>query len=435
MSRARIAVIGTGIAGLSAAYFLNDRYDVVVYEKARRIGGHSRTVTVRYRDRIIPVDTGFIVFNTRNYPNLTNLLAHLDVATKESDMSFALTIGSGWLEWGAQSANAIFGQRRNLVRPSFLRLFAEVMRFNANVAAFCSGNPGLSLGELLARMKLSDAFRYRYLLPMAGAIWSCPPAQMLDFPAESFVRFFTNHCLLSMSGQPQWRTVDGGAEAYVEKLSMPLADRIRTNAEVVEVARGAEGVAVRDRSGSLEHFDHVVFAAHGDETLKMLKDPSREERAALGAFSYQRNRAVLHTDPQFMPKRRRCWASWVYHADGSASEAAICVSYWMNRLQAIDERYPLFVTLNPTREIRQEEVFDDHAFFHPVFDRKALAAQLSLKAMQGNRNTWFCGAHLGYGFHEDGLVSAIDVAERLGCDIPWKQRSGAKQQSELEPVL
>ncbi len=420
---AKIAIIGTGISGLSAAYLLNERHDITVYEKDSRIGGHSRTITVRHGTRAIPVDTGFIVFNRRNYPNLTALFRRLGVPTHKSDMSFALTVRDGWLEWGAQNLNAIFGQRRNFFRPGFFRLFGEAMRFNAQAVSAMEENPGVTLGQLIRRMGLSDSFRWYYLLPMAGAIWSCPPRQMLAFPAETFIRFFSNHGLLSASGQPQWYTVTGGAQNYIDRLTAPFIGRIRVNCAVAEVTRANGAVAVRDQNGHRETYDHVVFASHADETLRLLADASPAERNALGAFTYQRNRAILHKDPQFMPKRKRCWASWVYHSDGSGDEAAITVSYWMNRLQAIDRRYPLFLTLNPAREIPTEHVFDEHLFHHPVFDHAAMAAQTRLKAMQGTNNAWFCGAHMGHGFHEDGLVSAINVATALGAPAPWQTRS------------
>ncbi len=435
---AKIAIIGTGISGLSAAYLLNEQHDITVYEKAPKVGGHSRTVTVHYNDRAIAVDTGFIVYNERNYPNLSALFCRLGVATMPSDMSFALTVRDGWLEWGAQSVNAIFGQRRNLVRPEFYRLFWEAMRFNANAISSMNRNPGVSLGQLIARMGLSAAFRRYYLLPMAGAIWSCPPRQMLEFPAETFVRFFANHGLLSVSGQPQWRTVSGGAQNYVERLTKSFKARIRTNCAVSKVRREHNAVEIVDQSGRREKFDEVVFASHSDETLRMLSDVTAAERKALGAIGYQYNRVILHKDPQFMPKQTRCWASWVYHSDGAEDEAAITVSYWMNRLQSIDPRYPLFVTLNPAREIPQEHIFDEHEFHHPVFDRAALVAQEQLKSMQGRNRTWFCGAYLGHGFHEDGLVSAINVAEQLGATVPWHTPSvvaQARRKRGTVPVL
>jgi predicted NAD/FAD-binding protein len=418
----RIAVIGTGISGLSAAYLLHPHNDITVYEKENRSGGHSRTVTVRHGDRDIPVDTGFIVFNERNYPHLTGMFRHLGVAVKDSDMTFGLTVDGGRLEWGARDFNAVFGQRRNLLRPSFYKLLLQVMRFNATVSQEAACVPGATLGELLTRMKLGQAFRRSYLLPMAGAIWSCPPQQMLEFPAQTFVRFFENHGLLSVSGQPQWRTVVGGSQQYVERLSASFSHRIRTGCGASRVVRRNRGVSVIDAQGAEERHDEVVFACHADEALALLGDAGVEERKALGAIGYQRNVAVLHRDPGFMPKNKRCWASWVYHADNHhEDQPAISLTYWMNSLQGIDERYPLFVTLNPSRDIAPELVLDRHEFMHPVFDFAALEAQKSLKAMQGLRNTWYCGSHLGHGFHEDGLVSAVNVATALGASVPWAQ--------------
>jgi predicted NAD/FAD-binding protein len=412
---AKIAIIGTGIAGLSASYHLNRYHDVTVYEKDSRVGGHTRTRLVNHGGRQIPVDTGFIVFNERNYPNLTALFRQLGVAVEKSDMSFALTVRNGWLEWSAQSINTIFGQRRNVLRPDFIRLFSHVAHFNANAIDAVESNPGVSLGELVRRMGLGDWFRWYYLLPMAGAIWSCPPRQMLSFPAATFVRFFANHGLLSANGQPQWHTVTGGAQSYIDKMTSAFSGRIRTKCAAVEVRRADGAVSVRDAQGNAERYDHVVLASHADESLKLLCDADDEERALLGAFGYQRNRMVLHKDPQFMPRRKHCWASWVYHSDGKGDDAAITVSYWMNRLQNIDRNYPLFVTLNPQRTIPDEHVFDEHEFMHPVFDEAAIAAQSRVQALQGRRNVWFCGAYLGYGFHEDGHVSGLVAANALNA--------------------
>ena len=416
---AKIAIIGTGISGLSAAWLLNLHHDITVYEKERRIGGHTRTLRVRHGDHTIPVDTGFIVYNERNYPNLTALFRHLGVRTHKSDMSFALTTGNGGLEWGARNLNTIFGQRRNLFRPGFLHLLREVTRFNAQAVGMLNDCPNFTLGEFTDHLGLSDQFRQHYLLPMAGAIWSCPPRQMLSFPAGTFVRFFANHGLLATTGQPQWYTVSGGAQNYVDRLTTAFAPRIRIGCAAVQVTRSDRGVQIRDQHGSCEHYDHVVLASHSNESLKLLADTNWAERTALSAIGYQRNRVVLHSSPQFMPKRRRCWASWNYHSNGSGDETAISVTYWMNRLQSIDEHYPLFVTLNPTQEIPADRIFDEHNFDHPVFDPKALAAQSQLKALQGVNNTWFCGAYMGHGFHEDGLVSAMNVAAGLKAPIPW----------------
>lgn len=415
---ARIAIIGTGISGLGTAWLLHPHHEITVYEKAPRIGGHSRTVTVDYDGAAIPVDTGFIVFNPKNYPHLTALFRHLEVPTHHSDMTFSATIRGGWLEWGAKDTNAVFGQRRNIVRPRFLHLLGDVLRFNRDAVETAERHPGFSLDDLISHLGLGEWFRRYYLLPMAGAIWSCPPAEMLRFPALSLVRFFANHHLLSASGQPQWHTVTGGAQEYVKRLTAPFAGRIRTSCGAVAVERNAGGVTVRDTMGGAEPYDEVVFASHGDETLRLLADATAQERAALSSFRYQKNRAVLHRDESFMPRRKRCWASWVYESDGGF-HPQITVTYWMNRLQGIDERCPLFVSLNPKREIPSHLVFDETEFDHPMFDAAAITAQSQVAACQGRRRTWFAGAHLGHGFHEDGLASAVAVARGMGIAAPW----------------
>jgi predicted NAD/FAD-binding protein len=416
---AKIAIVGTGISGLGTAWLLHPHHEITVYEKAPRIGGHSRTVTVDYDGTKIPVDTGFIVFNPQNYPHLTALFRHLGVPTHHSDMTFSATIRGGWLEWGAKDTNAVFGQRRNLLRPHFLTLLKDVLRFNRDAVDTAERHPGFSLDDLISHLGLGEWFRRYYLLPMAGAIWSCPPAEMLRFPALSLVRFFANHHLLSASGQPQWHTVTGGAQEYLARLTAPFAGRIRTGCGAVSVIRSSNGVTVRDAQGGCETYDDVVMAAHGDETLNLLADASLEERAALSPFRYQKNRAVLHRDESFMPRRKRCWASWVYESDGGF-HPKITVTYWMNRLQGIDDRHPLFVSLNPKREIPAHLVFDETEFDHPMFDAAAMAAQAHVAALQGRHRTWFAGAHLGHGFHEDGLASAVAVAQGMGIAVPWR---------------
>lgn len=429
---AKIAIIGTGIAGLSVSYFLRPKHHITVYEKEARLGGHSRTITVEHGDRIIPVDTGFIVFNERNYPNLTALFRRLGVKIKNSDMTYAMTVDNGAFEWGAKDLNTVFGQRRNLLSPRFWNMFREVMRFNGEVAERVKREPAITLGDLIDRMGLSEAFKQYYLLPMAGAIWSSPPKQMLAFPAHVFVTFFQNHSLLSMSGQPQWLTVDGGAEQYVRKIAATFSDAVRLNCGAARVERTATGVRVTDTTGDVSDYDHVVFACHSDEALALLADAGDAERTALAAIRYQKNEAILHKDPRFMPRRRRCWASWNYHSNGAGDEPAVTLTYWMNNLQTIDERYPLFVTLNPPVEIAREDLFDRHVFHHPVFDSPAVAAQARLKRMQGQRNTWFCGAYLRHGFHEDGLISAMAVAEGLGAPAPWLDQTEART---TEPAM
>jgi predicted NAD/FAD-binding protein len=418
---ARIAVVGTGISGLGSAFLLEPGHDITVYEKAPRIGGHSRTITVDYDGTRIPVDTGFIVFNRPNYPNLTGLFRHLGVPTHDSDMTFAASIRDGWLEWGAKDLWAVVGQRRNLLRPKFGLLVRDVMKFNAQAVATVERHPELTLEGLIAKLGLGEWFRRYYLLPMSGAIWSCPPCEMMHFPARTLVRFFANHHLLSVRGQPRWYTVTGGAQEYVSRLTRSFAHRIRTNCGAVAVTRENGKVQIRDSQGGCETYDRVVMACHGDETLALLKDASAEEAGALSRFRYQKNRAVLHRDTSVMPKRRRCWASWVYSSNGDFLHPDLSVTYWMNLLQGIDEKYPLFVSLNPGREIHPSLVFDSCEFDHPVFDNAAIAAQPRIAALQGGRSTWFAGAHLGHGFHEDGLASAVAVARSMGASIPWAE--------------
>lgn len=417
---ARIAIVGTGISGLGAAWLLNPRHEITVYEKAGRIGGHSRTVTVDYGGRPIPVDTGFIVFNKPNYPNLTGLFTHLGVPVHKSDMTFSASIRDGWLEWGAQDLDTVFGQRRNLLRPRFALLIRDVMKFNSGAEAAVTRHPHFTLNQLLDHMALGEWFRRFYLLPMAGAIWSSPLKEILAFPARTLVQFFLNHHLMSVRGQPQWYTVTGGAQEYVSRLSAPFAHRIRTGRGAQAILRDGGKVMIRDTRGETQSYDEVVMACHGDEALSLLKDASPEEHAALSPFRYQKNIAVLHRDESVMPRRKRCWASWVYTSDGHNAEPGITVSYWMNRLQNIDPACPLFVSLNPSRDIPDHLVFGRHEFDHPLFDTAAIAAQPRVQALQGQRHTWFCGAHLRHGFHEDGLASAVTVARLLGSAIPWE---------------
>jgi uncharacterized protein len=417
---ARIAIIGTGISGMGAAYLLHARHDVTVYEKDSRIGGHSRTATVDYDGTAVPVDTGFIVFNEKNYPTLSAMFRHLCVPVRKSDMTFAATIRGGWLEWGGRDANAIFAQRRNLLSPKFGFLMRDILKFNARAEDTVERHPHLTLDELVSRLKLGDWFRRYYLLPMSSAIWSCPPCEMLRFPARTLVRFFANHHLLSVSGQPQWFTVAGGAQEYVSRLTQSFSDRIRVGCGAAAVTRHAQGVTVADTQGGRQDFDHVIFASHGDEALRLLADAGNEERAALSAFRYQKNLAVLHRDPAVMPRSRRCWSSWNYSSDDDPAGPGLSVTYWMNRLQGIPSEMPLFVTLNPRTPIAGDKIFDTHVFDHPVFDSATIAAQDELSRLQGVRGTWYCGAHLRHGFHEDGLASAVNVCRLLGADVPWR---------------
>ena len=436
---AKIAIVGTGISGLGAAFLLNPNHDITVYEKAARIGGHSRTMTVDHDGEAIPVDTGFIVFNRPNYPNLTGLFAHLGVPTHASDMTFAASIKDGWLEWGLKDLDSLLGQRRNLLRPRFGLLVRDVLKFNAQAQDTVERHPELNVQGLIDKLGLGDWFRRFYLLPMSGAIWSCPPCEMMTFPARTLVQFFANHHLMSFTGQPQWRTVTGGSQEYVSRLIAPFAHRIRTHCAAVAVTRQDGKVQIKDAQGGSNTYDQVVMASHGDETLALLKDVDREEQDALTPFRYQKNIAVLHRDESIMPRRRRCWASWNYVSDGDILHPKITVTYWMNLLQGIDQKYPLFVSLNPKREIPDHLVFDRTEFDHPVFDEAAIAAQIRVAPLQGRRGTWFAGAHLGHGFHEDGLASAVRVARGLGAQIPWDTGAiaapGAPEQKTRPAVL
>jgi predicted NAD/FAD-binding protein len=421
MERLRIAVVGAGIAGLGAAWLLSRRHDVVLYEANDRLGGHARTVEAPGQNGPIPVDTGFVVFNHTNYPHLTGLFRHLGVATKKSDMSFAVTIDNGAMEYGCKTVNAALAQRANALRPAFWRMIRDIMVFNQTALAVAQRDPQMTIEGLIRHQRLGDWFTRYYLLPMSGAIWSTPREQMRSFPALALARFFENHGLLSLNGQHQWWTVDGGSREYVNRMAATMRAEVRLKAPVVRVERRGGGVTVHAAGAPAERFDQIIFACHSDQALRMLGDADLPERRILERVRYQPNHAVLHTDPSQMPKRRACWSSWVYQASSKAQENAASVTYWMNTLQGIPENTPLFVTLNPTRRIPEDKIIDEHICHHPQFDLHALAAQAELPSVQGRRGTWFCGAWTRNGFHEDGLASAVAVAERLGAEVPWRQ--------------
>ena len=426
----RIAVIGTGISGNAAAWALAARHQVTVYEKDLRAGGHSHTVEVDYDGRRIAVDTGFIVYNELNYPELTALFDHLGVETVASDMSFSVSADGGRFEWCGRGRTAtemldgVFAQRSNLASPGFLWMLREMARFNrVSVEDRAAGTLiGLTLGQYLVSRRFSTRLIRDYLVPMGAAIWSTPIDRMLEFPAENFVAFFDNHRLLHYD-RPVWRTVKGGSRNYVEKLTARCRDRLRLGAAVTSVERGRHGVIVTDTLGHRNVYDQVVIAAHSDQALAMLSDASDQERNVLGAIKYRPNAVYLHRDLRLMPKRRRAWASWNFlRANGcGATSGKIAVTYWTNALQGIDERCPLFVSLNPPVAPAPELTFARFCCDHPQFDTAAFAAQQQLEIVQGVRRTWFCGAWTGYGFHEDGLRSGLAVAEALGAAIPWRK--------------
>ncbi|MBS0532820.1 MAG: FAD-dependent oxidoreductase [Proteobacteria bacterium] len=416
--RLKIAVIGTGISGMSAAWLLNLGHEVTVYERAGRPGGHSNTVDASG----IPVDTGFIVYNPLNYPNLAALFDHLGVPTKPSDMSFGVSLDAGDLEYSGSDLAGLFAQKRNLLRPRFLSMLRDLTRFyrDAPAAAAALADPAITLGDYLRQGGYGEAFCRDHLLPMAAAIWSAPPQQMLDYPAAAFIRFHANHGLLQIADRPEWRTVDGGSKVYVKKLTAGFADRIRLDCGAVSVRRSTGGVLVRDGKGRVERFDHVVLASHADQSLGLLEDADETERRLLGAFRYSHNLAVLHTDARFMPKRRAAWSSWNFIGDRS-SDAGVCVTYWMNRLQSLAAAPDMFVTLNPPEPPHAGTLLHSEVYEHPMFDTAAIRAQSELWSLQGRGNTWFCGAYFGAGFHEDGLQAGLAVAEALGgVRRPWR---------------
>jgi predicted NAD/FAD-binding protein len=408
---------------MSAAWLLSGKHRVTVYERDGRLGGHSHTVDVAGPEGPLAVDTGFIVFNEGNYPNLTQLFRHLGVETRPSTMSFAASLDDGTLEYSGSNALGLFAQPRNLMRSRFWRMLADTLRFYREGPGIVDMPDAgvLSLGDYLDREKYSTAFVEDHLLPMAAAIWSTPVEGMRSYPALAFIRFCQQHGLMRVTGRPQWRTVVGGSRSYVRRLTAAYADRVRLSAGVRAVRRLPGAVFVEDEQGGSELYDHVVIAAHADDALAMLTDASADERTLLGAFTYTQNVAVLHGDQRLMPRRRRVWSSWNYlRRHGATGAGRICVSYWMNQLQGLDERMPLFVTLNPPFMPDPGRTHAVIAYDHPTYDIGALSAQQRLHRLQGQRNTWFCGSYFGAGFHEDALSSGLSVAEHLGgVSRPW----------------
>lgn len=415
-ARRSIAVIGGGISGMAAAHLLSRDHQVTVFEAEPRLGGHARTVMAGKRGDQ-PVDTGFIVFNKVNYPNLLRLFTELDVPIADSDMSFAASIDGGRFEYGLRTLDTLFAQRKNAVRPAYLRMLHDIWRFNTRAEALAN-DPDMTIADLLDRLGSGKWFRDYYILPLSGAIWSTPTQGILDFPAQALMRFFRNHALLSNSGQHQWFTVRGGSVQYVSRLQTAMVRAgvsLRVGTPVQGVRRTAQGAEVRAKGGEWEQFDEVVMATHSDDSLALLADPSPEERAALGAVRYQPNEAVLHADASTMPMRRKIWASWNYVEERGKQSDKIDLTYWMNRLQPIPKDDPLFVTLNATRPIRDDLIYDSVTFRHPVYDLAALRAQEEVRAFNGTRGTWFCGAWMKNGFHEDGMASAVDVVTAMGA--------------------
>jgi len=433
----RIAVVGSGVAGLSAAWLLSRRHEVVLYEKNPWLGGHANTVDVECPEGTIPVDTGFIVFNPGNYPNFTAMLEHLGVPSIPADMSLGVSVRDGALEYSSRPLG-LFGQKRNLVSPRFWRMITDIVQFYKVARELDPASvDGTSLGEFLDQGGYSAALVDEHVLPMCAAIWSTSSAQIRDYPMRSFLRFFSSHGLLQVTGRSQWRTVAGGSRSYVEALRERTGHHVQVRHAARRVLRAGGLVTVEDQQGEIDTFTDVVIAAHADEAARLLGDPSQDEHDILGAFRYTPNLAVLHDDRSLMPRRKAVWASWNYVARSADDEKSpLCVSYWMNHLQSLPTRRDLFVTLNPPVAPKPESIIRAIEYTHPLFDTAALAAQEQLWRLQGVRNTWFCGSYFGYGFHEDALQSGLAVAEMLGTPAPWasKPRRIAAQPHHLEPA-
>jgi len=427
----RIAVIGSGISGLSAAHALAPVSHLTLFEAGSHFGGHSHTVDVRLNGVRHGVDTGFLVFNHRTYPRLVELFDSLGVPTAQSEMSFSVQVPEQGIEWSGCDLNTVFAQRRNLVRPRFLAMLAQILLFNRLARGIAEAGNQAHLTEpiddFLARHGFGAAFRDWYLLPMLGCIWSCPTDQMLRFPVATMIRFCHNHGLIQVSNRPQWHTVVGGSRVYVRKMLEGIDDaRLRT--PVRSVRRSAAGVRVATDAGT-ERFDEVVLACHSDQALALLDDASDAERRVLGAVRYQPNRAVLHTDTALLPRRRLAWAAWNYEraADASQEQSAVCLHYLINRLQPLPWTTPVVVSLNPSRQPAADKVIGEYDYSHPVFDAAAIDAQRRLPQIQGLSNTWFCGAWTRYGFHEDGLMSGQAVGAALRARL--SQRAGEQREA------
>ena len=419
----RIAVVGSGISGLGSAYLLNQKAEVHLFERDARIGGHSHTVDADFNGVKVPVDTGFIVFNPLNYPNLIAMFERLDVPWIDTDMSFAVSLRDGQCEYEG-SLRGLVAQPANLARPRYWSMVSDLTRFyRTGYASAHAGPDDESLGQFLSRERYGRPFIEDHLLPMGAAIWSCSADTMQDYPVRSLLQFMENHKLLNFIDRPVWRTVKGGSREYVNRIVNALGGlqggHIHQNTHILGIRRGQGGVILNIAGEGEVWFDKVVMAAHADQSLALIDDASTLERDILSSFRFQPNRAVLHSDPLLMPRRRAAWGSWNYIGSDLVDDS-LCLTYWMNRLQSIDESYPLFETLNPHREPDPALVHGTYNYDHPVFDERAVAAQKRLPEIQGLNNLFYAGAWTGHGFHEDGLKSAIAVARTLGVDIPWK---------------
>ena len=417
-ARKRIAVIGAGISGLSAAWLLSHDHDVVIYEEENRLGGHANTVETPVKGGVEHVDCGFIVFNKANYPNFTALLNHLDVGIEESCMSFGVSMQGGQIEYSGQSVSSLFAAPRSYRSRRHWQMLGELLKFHRVARQAIARGIGdtETLQQFIHQNRLSDVFAERFLRPFAAAIWSAPAATVLDYPAGSFLRFFANHGLLQVLNMPIWNTVRGGSKSYVDRLAAGLSGAARLGCRVQSVKRSLTGIEVHDETGACDLFDDVLIATHGDIALSLLDKPTQNEARLLSAFRYQKNYAVLHKDPALMPVRKCAWSSWNY----LGGEDMVAVTYWMNRLQNLKGGEDIFVTLNPSGKIREDRIVAEFDYTHPIFDLAAGAAQKSLSSIQGESGIWYAGAHFGQGFHEDGLQAGLHAAELMGARRrPW----------------
>jgi len=412
----KIAVVGAGISGNLAARLLATKHEVALFEAGDYLGGHANTVEVSTTDGLVPVDTGFMVFNSRTYPNFCRMLELLDVETQPSDMSFSVRCDEQNLEYNGTSVNGLFAQRSNLVRPAFYGMLREIVRFNRIAREAMYGN--CTLGKFIRQHGFAESLQQFYLRPMLAAIWSAPLGAVDALPAKFVLGFMHNHGLLQIRDRPQWRTIVGGAKNYVDKLLAPIASQTYTNTSVAAIHREASGVLLQFASGQREHFDQVVLGTHADTSLKLLAEPTADEREILNAFPYQSNKAVLHSDTSVMPRRKRAWASWNYHlAESERPVAGASVTYDLNRLQNLTTKTPVLVTLNPTGAIDREKVWQTFDYSHPGFTQQSIGSQQLWGEISGARRTWFCGAYWGYGFHEDGVNSALKIAKAFGVSL------------------
>ncbi|AXA33342.1 NAD(P)/FAD-dependent oxidoreductase [Francisella adeliensis] len=415
----KIAIIGSGISGLASAYLLKDKFEVILYEKNDYFGGHARTLNVNDT----PVDTGFIVFNHETYYHLTRFLKHLDVPTAKSNMSFGVSIKNGALEYGSNALSSLIAQKSNLLKPSFYKMVRDIFKFNKISKQHLKDktlDENISLANYLDTLKVGKWFRNYYLLAMGACIWSTPLKKMYEFPALSFIRFFNNHGLLTVTMPVQWYTVQGGSKTYVTKVVEELKKSgVKFEFGASKVVRN-EAIEITSSDNVTKYFDKVIFACHSDEAIELLDKPTSDENTLVGAIKYQPNKVILHTDKNIMPKRKKAWSSWNYLSkDLNDSRKVVSLSYWMNNLQPLNTSTDYFVTVNPDQKPDASKIINEHNFSHPVFDKKAIDAQAKIPSIQGDNNTYFCGAYLRYGFHEDGILSAVNVAKILGANTPW----------------